>query len=159
QRYGREPSQRTLWAMAQDATLETRKPKARVHGARHGQTATKTAGEELDCWEARTTEREIAALSAVHGAVARYRPQEGTSAPEGLEAGTRARIIRVAVAEVQKCSAAWTRAALLWELHRAMPAMAAGVDQVALAEELASEALAGGAAAEVIRLGPGPDVA
>ena len=29
QRYGREPSQRTLWAMAQDATLETRKPKAR----------------------------------------------------------------------------------------------------------------------------------
>jgi hypothetical protein len=40
-----------------------------------------------------------------------------------------------------------------------MPAMAAGVDQVALAEQLAGEALAGGGAAEVIRLGPAPDVA
>jgi hypothetical protein len=39
-----------------------------------------------------------------------------------------------------------------------MPAMAAGVDQVALAEELADEALAGGGAAEVIRLGPAPDI-
>ena len=47
QRYGREPSQRTLWAMAQDATLETRKPKARAHGAGPGQAPAKSAGEEL----------------------------------------------------------------------------------------------------------------
>jgi hypothetical protein len=157
-RYGREPSQRTLWAMAQDATLETRKPKARAHGAGPGQAPAKSAGEELDAWESCTTEREISALSAVHGAVARHRPAEGTNAPEELDARSRARIIRIAVAEAQKCSAAWTRAALLWELHRTMPAMAAGVDQVALAEELADEALAGGGAAEVIRLGPAPDV-
>jgi len=158
ERYGRDPSQRTLWAMAQDATLETRKPKARPHGAGPGQGGGKSAGEELDAWEARTTAREVSALSAVHGAVARYRPAEGANAPRVLDASTRARIIRVAVAGVQKCSAAWTRAALLWELHRAMPAMAAGVDQVALAEELADEALAGGGAAGVIRLGPAPDV-
>lgn len=69
QRYGREPSQRTLWAMAQDATLETRKPKARAHGAGPGQAPAKSAGEELDAWEARTTEREISALSAVQWAV------------------------------------------------------------------------------------------
>ena len=36
-----------------------------------------------------------------------------------------------------------------------MPAMAAGVDQAALAEELADEALASG---EVLALGPAPEV-
>ena len=104
----------------------------------------RSAGEELDAWEARTTEREIDALSAVHEAVAGFARPEGLEAPAELDASSRARIIRVAVAEAQKCSAAWTRAALLWELHRAMPAMAAGVDQAALAEELADEALASG---------------
>ena len=62
ERYGRDPSQRTLWAMAQDATLETRKPKARPHGAGQDQVEATSAGEELDAWEARTTEREISRL-------------------------------------------------------------------------------------------------
>ncbi len=89
------------------------------------------------------------------------RQAQGAGAEQGgprsgeLDALSRARIIRVAVAEAQKCSAAFTRASLLWETHRAMPAMAAGVDQAALAEELADEALASG---KVLALGPGPDV-
>jgi hypothetical protein len=59
------------------------------------------------------------------------------------------------VASAQRCAAAFTRAAVAWEIHLAMPAMAAGVDQAGLAEELAGEALA---APEVLALGPAPDV-
>ena len=154
-RYGREPSRRTLWAMAQAATLETRKAKARGRTDRRGQGAPRSAGEELDAWEARTTEREIDALSEVHEAVATFARPEGLEAPAELDASSRARIIRVAVAQAQRCSAAFTRAAVLWEVHLAMPAMAPGVDQAALAQELAGEALASG---EVLALGPGPDV-
>ena len=126
QRYGREPSQRTLWAMAQEVTLATRKAKKQAHGAGAEQGGPRSAGEELDGWEARTTEREVEALSGVHEAVAGFARPEGLAAPAELDASSRARIIRVAVAEAQKCAAAWTRASLLWELHRAMPAMAAG---------------------------------
>ena len=97
----------------------------------------------------------MAALSAVHVAVAAFARPEGLDAPAELDASSRARIIRIAVAETQKCSAVFTRASLLWGLHRAMPAMAAGVDQAALAEQLADEALASG---EVLALGPAPDV-
>ena len=89
----------------------------------------------------------------MHEAVAAFARPEGLDAPAELDASSRARIIRVAVAGAQKCAAAWTRASLLWEMHRAMPAMAAGVDQAALVEELADEALASG---EVLALGPGP---
>jgi conjugative relaxase-like TrwC/TraI family protein len=155
QRYGREPSQRTLWAMAQEVTLATRKAKKQAHGAGREGSGQQSAGEELDAWEARTTEREVGLLSRVHEAVAGFARPEGLDAPVELDASSRARIIRVAVAEAQKCSAAWTRASLLWELHRAMPAMAAGVDQLTLIEELAAEALASG---EVLALGPAPDV-
>ena len=126
QRYGREPSQRTLWAMAQEVTLATRKAKKQAHGADAEQGGPRSAGEELDAWEARTTEREVSALSRVHEAVAAFARPEGLEAPAELDASSRARIIRVAVAGAQKCSAALTRASLLWELHRAMPAMAAG---------------------------------
>ena len=150
-RYGREPSQRTLWAMAQEVTLATRKAKQQPHGADADQGGTRSAGEELDGWEARTTEREISTLSRVHEAVAGFARPEGLEAPAELDASSRTRIIRVAVAEAQKCAAAWTRASLLWELHRAMPAMAPGVDQVALLEELADQALSAG---EVLALGP-----
>ena len=156
QRYGREPSQRTLWAMAQEVTLATRKAKKQPHGASRGGSGPRSAGEELDTWEARTTEQEVEALSRVHEAVAAFARPDGLDAPAELEAGTRACIIRIAVAEAQKCAAAWTRASLLWEVHRAMPAMAAGVDQAALAEELADQALASG---EVLAIGPAPDVA
>ena len=45
--------------MAQDATLETRKPKARPHRAGQDKVKVTSAGEELDAWEARTTAREI----------------------------------------------------------------------------------------------------
>ena len=96
------------------------------------------------------------ALSRVHEAVAGFARPEGLEAPAELDASCRACIIRVAVAGAQRCAAAWTRASLLWELHRAMPAMAAGVDQAALADQLTDEALSSG---EVLALGPGPDVA
>ena len=154
QRYGREPSRRTLWAMAQAATLETRKAKSRGRSDRSGQPA-RTAGDELDEWEARTTERELGTLSGVHDAVRSFARPEGLDAPAELDASSRARIIRRAVASAQRYAAAFTRAAVLWEVHLAMPAMAPGVDQAALAKELAEEALA---SPEVLALGPAPDV-
>ena len=143
QRYGREPSQRTLWAMAQEVTLATRKakkPRARCRpeqggrpvgggGAGRAGKPAPPSGKSRPC--PGCTKR-----------WPRFARPEGLEAPAELDASSRARIIRVAVAGAQKCAAAWTRASLLWELHRAMPAMAAGVDQVALAEELADEALA-----------------
>jgi conjugative relaxase-like TrwC/TraI family protein len=154
QRYGREPSRRTLWAMAQAATLETRKAKSRGRSDRSGQPA-RTAGDELDEWEARTTERELGTLSGVHEAVRSFARPEGLDAPAELDGPARARIIRRAVASAQRYAAAFTRAAVLWEVHLAMPAMAPGVDQAALAQELADEALA---SPEVLALGPAPDV-
>jgi hypothetical protein len=150
--YGREPSQRTLWAMAQHATLKTRRAKA------HGDAAPAT-GESLTAWEARTTEREVAALSSVHRAAEAAAAENTEAAPSDLTPEHRARIIRVAVANVQRSSAAWTRAQLAWEVHRAMPAMATGVHQAALAQELVEAALSGTVeGADVLRLGPGPDV-
>ncbi len=123
QRYGREPSRRTLWAMAQAATLETRKAKSRGRSDRSGQPA-RTAGDELDAWEARTTERELGTLSGVHEAVRAFARPEGLDAPAELDGPARARIIRRAVASAQRYAAAFTRAAVLWEVHLAMPAMA-----------------------------------
>ena len=154
QRYGREPSRRTLWAMAQAATLETRKAKSRGRSDRSGQPE-RTAGDELDEWEARTTERELGTLSGVHEAVRSFARPEGLDAPAELTGEQRGSIIRRSVASAQRCAAAFTRAAVLWEVHLAMPAMAAGVDQAALAQELADEALA---SPEVLALGPAPDV-
>jgi hypothetical protein len=56
QRYGREPSQRTLWAMAQDATLASRKAKQHGRPDRSG-LPPRSAGEELDAWEQQATQR------------------------------------------------------------------------------------------------------
>jgi hypothetical protein len=154
QRYGREPSQRTLWAMAQDATLASRKAKQHGRSDRSGMPP-RSAGEELDAWEQRTTQREVAALSAVHVAVRAYAAQGDLERPGVLSAQQRGSVIRHAVDAAQRSAAAFTRAALLWEVHRAMPAMAAGVDQAALAEELAAEAVSSGA---VLALGPAPEV-
>jgi conjugative relaxase-like TrwC/TraI family protein len=154
QRYGREPSQRTLWAMAQDATLASRKAKQHGRSDRSGMPP-RSAGEELDAWEQRTTQREVAALSAVHVAVRAFAAPEGLEPPGVLSAQQRGRVIRRAVDAAQRSAAAFTRAALLWEVHRGMPAMAAGVDQAALAEELAAEAVSSGA---VLALGPAPEV-
>ena len=154
QRYGREPSQRTLWAMAQDATLASRKAKQHGRSDRSG-VPQRSAGAELDAWETRTTEREVDALSAVHVAVRVFAAPEGLERPEVLSAQQRGSVIRRAVDAAQRSAAAFTRAALLWEVHRAMPAMAPGVDQAALAEELAAEAVSSGA---VLALGPAPDV-
>ena len=154
QRYGREPSQRTLWAMAQDATLASRKAKQHGRPDRSG-VPPRSGGEELDGWEEWTTQREVTALSAVHAAVRQFTRPDGLIAPHVLSPQQRGSIIRRAIDGAQRSSAAFTRAALLWEVHRAMPAMAAGVDQAALAEELAAEAVSSGA---VLALGPAPDV-
>ena len=92
QRYGREPSRRTLWAMAQAATLETRKAKSRGRSDRSGQ-PDRTAGDELDEWEARTTERELGTLSGVHEAVRSFARPEGLDAPAELDGPARGRAL------------------------------------------------------------------
>ena len=155
QRYGREPSRRTLWAMAQAATLETRKAKSRGRSDRSGQPA-RTAGDELDAWEARTTERELGTLSGVHEAVRCVCSARGPGRSGRAGRARSGRALSGALSpSAQRYAAAFTRAAVLWEVHLAMPAMAPGVDQAALAQELADEALA---SPEVLALGPAPDV-
>jgi hypothetical protein len=101
QRYGREPSQRTVWAIAQDATLASRKAKQHGRADRSG-VPQRSAGAELDAWETRTTEREVDALSAVHVAVRAFAAPEGLERPEVLSAQQRGSVIRRAVAAAQR---------------------------------------------------------
>ena len=127
QRYGREPSRRTLWAMAQAATLETRKAKSRGRSDRSGQPA-RTAGDELDAWEARTTERELA--RAVRGA--RSGPRVCSARGPGRSGRAGRELARARIMPGGGClGPALTRRRsparpLLWEVHLAMPAMAPG---------------------------------
>ena len=153
QRYGREPSQRTLWAMAQEVTLATRKAKRKTHGADAGQGGPRSAGEELDAWEARTTEREVSALSAGARSSGRVRSAGGpgrlrrswTPAPGRASSGWRWPRRRSArrPGPGRRCCGSCTGPCPPWP---------PGVDQAALAEELADQALASG---EVLALGPG----
>ena len=156
QRYGREPSQRTRWQMAQTATLSTRKAKQHNGGDRSGRPQ-RTAGAELDEWEASTTEQEIEQLSHVHEQVRDFVPPEADGpAPAELNAEQQAGIIAAAIGAAQQNAAVFTRAAVRYEVHRHTPAMARGVDQAAVVDGLTDAALASG---QVLNLGPAPDVA
>ena len=63
--------------------------------------------------------------------------------PAELTQAQAERTIRIAVAEVQARHAAFSASQLLWELHRALPALPAGTDPLPVLEEMAADALTG----------------
>jgi hypothetical protein len=144
--YGRDPSARTLWEWRQHIAKSTRKAKAK-HPP--------TGAERLAAWEQHSKDVNVQILSDLHEEVAIYGAV--TAPPAELSAGQRARTIRIAVAEVQARHAAWTASQLLWELHRALPALPAGTDPVPVLESMAADVLTGRAEdADIVLLNPAP---
>jgi hypothetical protein len=94
-------------------------------------------------------------LSDLHTAVAEYGACHAP--PAELSRAQAERIIRIAVAEVQSRHAAFSASQLLWELHRALPALPAGTDPVPLLEALAAAALTGQAdGVDIVLVSPCP---
>ncbi len=110
--HGREPSRRALWSMKQFVTVDTRKGKHEV---------VRTAQESLRAWTEHTVQQEVGALAEVHHAVGEYGAEHG--APPAISTEDLHRAIRIAVSEVQRQNATWTASQLMWELHRALPAL------------------------------------
>ena len=137
QRYGREPSQRTLWAMAQEVTLATRKANRKTDGADAGQSRPRSPGRS---WTAGKPAPPSGKSTLCRGCTKQW---PGSLGPRGW------RLRRSWAPAPGRGLSGWR-----WprrrnarrpgpgrrcygELHRAMPAMAPGVDQTALLEQLA----------------------
>jgi len=150
---GRAPDRAALYKLRKKATVETREAKEHLPKRTAGQEA-EAAQRALAEWM-RTAENEsVQLLETLPEAVARFAAErEPGRMPSDSE---RARAIRVGVAEVQRQNSTWTRGKLVWEMHRALGQLPAGVDQVAYLETMADDAL-GGQAAPVQRWDdPGP---
>ena len=144
--HGRPPSARTLWEWRQHIARSTRKAK---------QPDPPTGPERLATWEQHSRKVNVQILSDLHNAVSIYQATHTPSA--ALTPEQRARTIRIAVHEVQSRHAAFTASQLLWELHRALPVLAAGTDPVPLLEQMAAYALTGKADdVDVVLLNPAP---
>jgi conjugative relaxase-like TrwC/TraI family protein len=130
--YGREPSARTRWEWRQHLARATRKAKPDDPPA---------GAERLAAWEEHSRQAGVQILSDLHTAIAGYGACH--AAPAELSRAQAERAIRIAVAEVQSRHAAFSASQLLWELHRALPALPAGTDPVPLLEQLAAAALTG----------------
>jgi conjugative relaxase-like TrwC/TraI family protein len=145
---GRKPTRLELWAMRQDITTDTRKPKSEDD---------LKPGELLEQWEQRAVQAGVQPLASIPDDVARFARTHGPIAPVSNEA--RHRAIRIAVAEVQRQNSTWDASQLLWELHRALPMLPADVDPVQYLHDAAAEALAGAVpGANVVPLRPLADV-
>ena len=121
--YGREPSARTRWEWRQHLARSTRKAKPDDPPA---------GAERLAAWEEHSRRAGVQILSDLHTAVAEYGACHAP--PAELSRAQAERTIRIAVAEVQARHAAFSASQLLWELHRALPALPDGTDPVPLLE-------------------------
>ena len=148
QLYGHAPDRRALFMLRKRATIETRKAKSK---------AARDAENELGEWIRHADDQNVQALEQLPEAETAYAAEHPPSgAPSRAE---RRRAIRIAVAEVQRQNATWTRSKLLFELGRALPMLPADIDPVPYFEALADDALSGwNPDAEVIRIAPVPDV-
>ncbi|MDQ2811516.1 MAG: relaxase domain-containing protein, partial [Actinomycetota bacterium] len=154
QEHGHAPSRRELFALRKQVTLDTRKAKAAGAPAepQTEQDRAQAARQVLADWMAKAETEQVQSLESLPGTVAAYAAEHGPGElPSGPE---RARIIRIAVAEVQRQNPSFTRGKLLWELKRALlTVFPAGTDAAAYLQGLADEALGG----PVAREGFGPD--
>lgn len=155
--HGKPPDQRTLWLLRQEAGQRTRKSKAEAQRTVAGKTGSTepTEAERLAAWEKQTAQHEVQVLSAVHEAAARFAEERSSRAIPVLDDAAKACAARIAVAEVQKHHAVWTMAQLRFEVHRALPAMAATADTASLITEVAKLAVSGRAGTEVVRVSAG----
>jgi conjugative relaxase-like TrwC/TraI family protein len=145
---GRQPTRLELWAMRQEITMATRKPKS-DHDLQ--------PGEQLAAWEEIAARAGVQRLASIPVDVAVAGMRQDPVAPVSTQ--ERHRAIRIAVAEVQRQNATWGRPQLLWELHRALPMLPADVDPVQYLNNAAGEALSGAVpGANVVALRPAPDV-
>jgi conjugative relaxase-like TrwC/TraI family protein len=146
--HGHAPGKQARWALKQRAALETRDAKEHNPPAPERQ---------LAAWARKAERNGAGKLAALHEAVTDWAAEHAPSElPGGAE---RARAIRMAVAEVQRHSAVWNRAQLVFELGRALPTLPADTDPEAYLDKLAEEALSGRAEdVTVLQVAPVPDV-
>ena len=146
--HGHAPGKQARWALKQRAALETRDAKE------HNPPAPER---ELAAWARKAERNSAGKLAALHEAVTACAAEHAPS--ELLHGAERARAIRIAVAEVQRHSAVWNRAQLVFELGRALPTLPPDTDPEAYLDELAEEALSGRAEdVTVLQVAPVPDV-
>ena len=150
---GRAPDRAALYKLRKKATVETRE--AKEHPAeRTAEQEAEAAQRALAAWM-RTAENEsVQLLESLPETVTRFAAERGRSRMPGST--ERARAIRIGVAEVQRQNATWTRGKLIWEMHRALPALPAEVDPVAYLEAMADDALGGAASPAPAPDGAGP---
>ena len=111
-----------------------------------------TDEERLKAWEDQTTADELQVLSAVHAEAKAYARRSARRL--GLTAADKARAARIAVAEAQRQRSAWGISDLCLEIHRALPVGATPADIT----EVAMLAISGTVGAEVVQVGPAPDL-
>jgi len=162
QLYGRAPDRAARYKLRKRVTLETRKAKQKPEraGAETPQDRERAAGEALAAWIRKARDASVQALGSLHEAAGAYALGHPEARPERLPgAAERDRVIRAAVAEVQRQNATWRRAQLEWELYRQMPVLPADADWCAYLDAMADDALAGRIPdTGVIRIGPVPDL-
>ena len=160
--YGRAPDRATLYKLRKRVTLETRKAKQKpeLAGAETPRDRERAAGEALAAWIRTARDASVQALDSLHEAAGAYAVEHPEARPTRLPAvAERNRIIRAAVAEVQRQNATWRRAQLEWELYRQMPVLPADADWCAYLDAMADDALAGRIPdTGVIRIAPVPDL-
>ncbi len=147
-KHGHAPGKQAWYKIKQQAALKTRDAKD------HNPPA---PGQELTAWARKAERRGAGKLSALHYRAAAYAAEHGPSEPPSE--AERARAIRIAVAEVQKANAVWSRSQLAFELGRALGSLPPDADPQAYLDELAAEAVSGRAeGVTVLQIAPVPDV-
>ncbi|HEY2269387.1 MAG TPA: AAA family ATPase, partial [Streptosporangiaceae bacterium] len=162
QLYGRAPDRAALYKLRKRVTLETRKAKQKPEqgGAETPQDRARAAGESLAAWIRKARDASVQELASLHEAAGAYALEHPEAVPEQMPSDAeRNRVIRAAVAEVQRQHPAWTRGHLEWELYRQMPVLPAAADWCAYLEAMADDALTGRVPdTGVIRIAPVPDL-
>ena len=153
-RHGKPPSRRTIYLMGQEIAKDTRRPKAEAKRMAGGKVTSHevTDEERLKAWEDQTTSDELQVLSAVHTEAKAYAARSTLHCELSYE--DKARAARIAVAEAQRQRSVWGISDLCLEIHRALPVGATPADIT----EVAMLAISGTVGAEVVQVGPAPDL-
>ena len=160
--YGHAPDRRALFRLRKQVTLSTRAPKPKTkHGeAETPQDRAAAADAALVAWMRKAQDASVQALDALYEAIETYALEHPEALPEQLPSEEeRNRVIRKAIAEVQRQNATWTRAQLEFELYHQVPVLPAGADWCEYLDAMADDALSGRVpGTDAIRLAPVPDL-
>ncbi len=153
-RHGKPPSRRTIYLMGQEIAKDTRRPKAEAERMAGGKVTGHevTDEERLKAWEDQTTRDELQVLSAVYAEAKAYAGR--SMVRHELTYADKAQAARIAVAEAQRQRSVWGISDLCLEIHRALPVGATPADIT----DVAMLAISGTAGAEVVQVGPAPEL-